>query len=110
MNSDLQVAILDRARTETRMDPHIRPEDQRPIVFASIEDIETTLSRTDASGFLQALAQASREKFTGWMLPNLHRTVEADKEHPYPLADRLSEVLPWLKSLRLDEVEEEPAP
>ncbi|MFK0299572.1 hypothetical protein ACIQTU_10165 [Brevundimonas sp. NPDC090276] len=102
MNSDLQIAILNRARAATASDPHIRAEDQRPIVFASIEDIETTLSRTDASGFLQALAQAAQEKFTGWMLPNLHRTVEGDAERPYPLADRLGEVLPWFKDLGLE--------
>jgi hypothetical protein len=96
MSSDRQQQVLTMARAlAARKDPLIETQDQRTIVFCSIEDLETTLQRCDERRFLRNLAAASEERFTGWMLPNIYTGDDEGLNKPYPLIDRMSEVLPW---------------
>jgi hypothetical protein len=96
MSSDRQQQVLTMAKAlAARKDPLIEAQDQRTIVFCSIEDLETTLQRCDEPRFLRDLAAASEERFTGWMLPNIYLSDDDGFDKPYPLIDRMSEVLPW---------------
>lgn len=60
-----QVHILQEAEAMCASDPRITAEDRRPVVFASIEELETTLERSDEAGFRSALREAATDRFTG---------------------------------------------
>lgn len=95
MNKQLQLHILREAEAMCASEPAILAEDRRPVVFASIEELEATLERGDETGFRNALREAATERFTGWMLPSVFREVETGVPRPYPMASRMAEVLPW---------------
>lgn len=108
MSSDRQQRVLAMARElAARKDPLIEAEDQRTIVFCSIEDLETTLQRSDEPRFLRDLAAAAEERFTGWMLPNINMSDEDGLDKPFPLIDRMAEVLPWWNKFRDEDDEAE---
>ena len=97
MSADLQRSVLDRARTMAwEKAVGIETCDQRPVVFCSIDDLESTLQRADEPLFVADLQRATEERFTGWMLPNVHRDIDTGIRKPFPLAHRLHEVLPWM--------------
>lgn len=102
MSSELQRQLIQIAgvRVGERY-PEITPEDQRPIVFCSIEELEQTLAGADETQFLADLGLATEDRFAGWLLPNVHRDATGDglANRPYPFADRLGEVLPWWDDL-----------
>ena len=93
--------ILAAARRMTQAeDPEIEEIDQRPIVFASIEDIELTLQNVDAQLFEVLLQRAkSADRFLGGTLRGLLQESEALPSRPFPLGTRLGEVLPWFDEL-----------
>lgn len=100
MSSDRQHQVLKHAEDlAAAKDPLIAAEDRRTIVFCSIEDLESTLHRSDEPRFLANLAMATEERFTGWMLPNIYKRGEDDLDRPFPLWERMSEVLPWWNGL-----------
>lgn len=104
MSNDRQQQVLAMARElAARKDPLIEAQDQRTIVFCSIEDLETTLQRCDEPRFLRDLAAAAEERFTGWMLPNIYMGGEDNLDKPFPLIDRMAEVLPWWNKFRDEE-------
>lgn len=103
MSSHRQQQVLSMAEAlAARKDPLIEAQDQRTIVFCSIEDLEITLQRCDESRFLRDLAAASEERFTGWMLPNIYMRDNDGLDKAYPLIGRMSEILPWWNRLGKD--------
>lgn len=101
MSSAFQKAALARGHAlANTKDPMITEEDRRTVVFASIEDVELTLRQADETLFVENLLAATQEQFRGWVLPNIHRTIDTGIDNRYPLADRLGEVLPWADAYR----------
>lgn len=71
-STDFQKGALERARVlSSERDPEIIEEDQRTVVFASIEDVELTLQATDERLFVERLQAGTEERFRGWVLPNI---------------------------------------
>jgi hypothetical protein len=96
-STDFQKGALERARLlSSERDPGITEEDQGPVVFASIEDVELTLQETDERLFVERLQAGTEERFRGWVLPNINQDAGTGIENPYPLGGRIAEVLPWI--------------
>lgn len=77
-------------------DPEISEDDQRRVVFASIEDIELTVQNADGP-LLEALLQraATADRFLGSTLRGMLEQGEMLPARPYALGGRIAEVLPW---------------
>lgn len=100
MSRQLQEHVLTLARAQAADDGGILEEDQRPVIFAAIQDFERLLLKTGLNGLKQTLAQASEERFLGWLLPDIGRDhLETDDNaRAYPFD--LGEVLPWWSELK----------
>lgn len=72
-------------------DGNILPEDRREIAFCQIEEVEAALESGTPDSFLNACREISSGEKKGW---SLH--VDCTDPRPYPFADRLKDVLPWL--------------
>jgi hypothetical protein len=98
MSRDFNGEILAVARRLAEADPDISPEDMRPIIICSIEDLEATFRRASEQNFLDALTAAVQDRFSGWLLSSIDRelTREAGVERqPRPFPFELGNVLPW---------------
>jgi hypothetical protein len=78
-------------------DSGILEQDQRPIAFFSITDLEATLGKASSKTFLQAVRAASTPKHKGWMLSSVHDifTDPNQTRKPYPFRSDMGKVLPW---------------
>lgn len=96
MSSAFQKAALAKARDLAAIkEPEIIDKDRRTVVFASIEDVELSLRRSDETLFVKNLLAATEEQFRGWALPGIHQDIDTGILNDYPLLDRLADVLPW---------------
>lgn len=98
MAGELQAEVIERARImAAEKDALILPEDQKPIAFFSITDMEASIIRATESSFGSAIRALATKEHHGWMLVNVHeRFIEEGAEpKPFPFHDRLGEVLPW---------------
>lgn len=97
---------LDRLMEEARVlagqiDPYITDEDRKPILFCSIEDLESTLAIASEDSFFEAAAAtASNLEFKGWSLVSVHQRISTEKrQNAYPFGDRIVGILPAWKLL-----------
>ncbi|ESQ84633.1 hypothetical protein AEAC466_06160 [Asticcacaulis sp. AC466] len=101
MSRNLQVHVLDRAKVKAKNEPGIELQDQKPIIFASIQYFERVLLQADEDLFLGTLAIARTEKFTGWLLPDIKKELRDDvEEKPYPFDP--GEIIPWWDELNVE--------
>ena len=90
--------VFDRARVLcAEKDRDILLEDQIPVAFCSIEDLERTVSTATPESFLAAVRTATEKRFRGYMLWTVHRDeVRVERQNnEYPFKERIAEVLPW---------------
>jgi hypothetical protein len=90
--------IMERAKTKAEASADITEIDEVPIVFGAIDDFEQTLSLARSlDAFVCTLRAATTEDFFGWQLLDVHTKLHgaAEEEGPYPLASKISELLPW---------------
>lgn len=79
-------------------DDQITSDDECPIGFIHINDLETLLHRTDEAGVLTVLRSIAAK--VGWGANELVREAEVvEVRRPYFFKDRLGEVLPWFDAL-----------
>ena len=99
MGGSLQRQLLMAASRLADQEGGIGSKDRRPVIFASIADVESVLTRADETAFAELLRVASHQASEGWMLPNVQRDAGlcAAEAKPYPFA--LDEVLPWWQSV-----------
>jgi len=95
MSRKLQDHVLERARDKAANEPGMEVQDQRPVIFASIQDFERVLVQTDEDGLFRTLSAASEERFLGWLLPNVRQELGEAVEDRKPYPFELSDILPW---------------
>jgi hypothetical protein len=89
--------VLAEANTLADEEENIAPEDRKPVFICPIHDLEATLSVASEDSFLASLKSSYEQKYSGWMLENIHRDRGAAKEfgeqrdYPFDIGD----VLPW---------------
>ncbi len=90
------VVNIARAMVMSR-DPDIIEEDQIPVIFCPIDELELTLSLATEASFFGAVNAATEERFQGWQLSSVHSNISPDiyESNGYPFEDRMVEVLPW---------------
>ncbi|WP_202964916.1 hypothetical protein, partial [Inquilinus limosus] len=98
---ELQGEVLAIAAGIADRDGGIIPEDRRGIVFCSIQDLEGTLAASNEEGFIRTVTEATDERYSGWLLPNIYRGIHGKdgrerKLFPFLLDD----VLPWWKDTK----------
>lgn len=94
MAADLRHAVTKRAEEIAAKDASITKADMRPVVFASVQELNDTLAQTERPEFLAALTYATTEKFDGYGLPEVARDcgVSLVKKR-YPMD--IGALLPW---------------
>lgn len=99
----MQREVLSIARTMAAdRDRGISGEDQIPIVFCPIGDLEETLRISTEQTLFKTLRAAAEEEFRGWLLWTIHRQLfpETNCANTYPFAEKLPDVLPWWSMFR----------
>jgi hypothetical protein len=100
MTHNQEETVLSKARQWcAENDSEILKEDECPISFSHVGDIEDLLHRTSMDGVLKVLALSANR--VGWGMAELGS--EEAVEHirrPYFFKDRLDEVLPWTTLLK----------
>lgn len=94
MARNLQEEVIATAMSLADENPDIKAEDRRAVAFCAIEDLETTLSRTDEDSFMRVLETIDEDRFVGWVLPDIYRKLDLSQEEPKPFPFRLDDVLP----------------
>ncbi|WP_027555277.1 hypothetical protein [Bradyrhizobium sp. Cp5.3] len=89
-----------------QIDADITDEDRRPILFCSIEDLESTLGIASETSFFQAVAAAaSNPEFKGWSLLSVHQRVSVgERQNAYPFEAKIADVLPAWKLLNSEAI------
>jgi len=101
MSQALREHVLANARARADKEPGMIPEDQRPVSFAAIQDFEGLAQRTDEAGFLRTLAATREERFHGWILPNIHRDLNAPLPEVKPYPFEVGDLLAWWNDLEV---------
>lgn len=99
MAQSLKQKVLTSANKLADKDSNISAEDRRTIVFCTIEDLELVLSYSDEDLFLHTLAVASEDRFVGWALPEIYRSVASENQTQKPFPFPLGGLLPWWDKL-----------
>lgn len=91
LSRELQEHVLAIARGRADQEPDMTEADQRPVVFATIQDFERLLRTTDEDGLLTTLSSAAEGGFLGWSLPR-GTADSADgamvsKDYPFDIGD-----------------------
>jgi hypothetical protein len=98
MANPLQDEVMTAAtQMAASKDSEILEQDQRPIAFFSITDLEATLVKATSKSFLQAIRAASTPTHKGWMLASVHDAFAEPTQtrKPYPFRSDMGKVLPW---------------
>jgi hypothetical protein len=102
MDQGLRAKIIQAATELAIKEGGINAEDQRPVIFCPITDLEHALSLSNEDQFVRTLKLASEEKYQGWGLQDVGRQGKPDapedarKEFPFDL----QEVLPWYERVQ----------
>jgi len=104
MTRPLKLQVLESARQMASRIPDMLPEDQIPILFCPIDDLERVFTRAHDDVFFQAIAAAHERGFYGWLLSGVAERVspEGHARNWYPFEDRMAEVLPWWRTRKSD--------
>ncbi|WP_372398182.1 hypothetical protein ABMY26_15725 [Azospirillum sp. HJ39] len=103
MANGIQEEVINLAKKiSENHDPDVIDEDQIPIVFCTISDLEQTLMAATEVSFVQTVQRATSEEFRGWQLWNVHNQLfsGANASRDYPFQDSLEEILPWWKEFK----------
>lgn len=95
--STFRKRVLDAARkVATQLDPDISPEDQKHVLFCSIEDLENTFERCSAASLFEAIENTRTPKYDGWSLFNVHQDAKGNEAqfNDYPFVGKIAEVNP----------------
>lgn len=90
--------VLRRARQIcVEKDPAISADDQVPVVFANVDDIEDLLRTSTDANLLKTLQEVLKPEKAGWMLAHLHVEIapgeQIDKGDP--LDQHMNDVIQW---------------
>ena len=85
---------LTRARDLASADPNITDVDMRPVVFASVQELNSTLAQTEKEGFLTVLRYATTDKYDGYGRPKVARSSGAQLVMKKYRTD-VAALLPW---------------
>ena len=98
MAAGLRNAAMKRAEEMAAKDADITKADMRRVVFASMQELNDTLAKTERSEFLAALAHATIDKYDGYGLPEVVRDCGVNLVRKrYPLD--IDALLPWWSKL-----------
>jgi hypothetical protein len=90
----LRDAAMKRAEEMATKDVDITKADMRRVVFASMQELNETLARTERAEFLAVLAHATTDKYDGYGLPEVARDCGISLVRKrYPLD--IGALLPW---------------
>jgi hypothetical protein len=98
-SGDLREKTIQAARTLAKETPKILLEDQKPIVFCSIESLEIVLLKSDEASFGRLIKAAASEKYRGWMLEILSKEINPERLENREFPFNLSDVLPWCSEI-----------
>lgn len=93
--STYRTKILEHAKElAAHLDPDITVEDQKHIVFCSIDDFENTVGRSSVESFFNAVDKSATPEYDGWMLFNIHErtTDDPSRKREYPFIGRIDEL------------------
>ena len=97
MAQDPHDKVFSEAKKLADQDGNIAEEDRRPVVICPIYDLESIFAKATEDTFLASLQASNEQKYSGWMLREVHRDSQAAKEFGpakrYPFD--LDKVLPW---------------
>lgn len=90
------VEVFVRARRlATERDPEISADDQIPVRFCMIDDLEKTLAKSTQESFLNTIAGSMDDEHRSWMLASIHDKLNPEVgifEREFPFSHRLAEV------------------
>jgi len=89
------------AQKRADVDSEITKDDQVPVIFCPITELEEVLNVATEDSFFKAIDEATEGRFQGWMLWGVHQEVASDLgiDNDYPFKNRIGEVLPWWDQL-----------
>lgn len=103
MSGEMQKDVINMARTiASSYGDEVSPEDMVPVAFASVGDLEDTYRTCSDGSFLKAVERLASDEYQGWMLNNVHDTLEmeARQNNEYPFEEEMVSVVPWWSILR----------
>jgi hypothetical protein len=89
--------VFEMAQAMALKDPNLTDQDKIPVTFGYIDDVETTLSRTDPAGFLSVVRAAASAKYQGWSLFATMRDLLPELGDPrdYPFDAEIKDHVRW---------------
>jgi hypothetical protein len=95
MSRELKAKVTDEAKALADKEGQITDEDRKPVVFSTIQELESVLSIATEDTFLAALKATQEERFKTWQFREVYRdsTPEKPPRKDYPF--KLDGVLPW---------------
>jgi len=95
MSRTLQQEVYKRAKDLSTRDFEISEEDQRPVLFCPIQDLEVILPQVNDIDFLTLLKAATEDRFSGWMLPKVIEQMSLQRDVAKEFPFQMEDVLPW---------------
>lgn len=105
MDAWMQMADMQRdqailaARNLIVDEPEVTGDDQRPIIFCSMQDLADVMIVSDEDQFLLALDSAKLDKYKGWDFRQVRRDA-AGQENGKTFPFDVGELLPWWNTLQ----------
>lgn len=99
MAGNLRIAAIGRANELAAFDVDIAEADKRPVVFASVQDLNDTFALTGTDEFFTVLGHAVPPRFEGYGLREVARECGVEltaRGFPLDVAD----VLPWWAKIK----------
>lgn len=94
MAKGLRDKSMERARELASADPDIIDVDMRRVIFASVQELNDTLSQTNEAEFISVLCHATSDKYEGYGLPEVARDCGVSLVNKsYPMD--VSALIPW---------------
>lgn len=90
--------VMEAARRMCAEREHeVTEEDQRPILFTSIQELELCLLRGTENTFFQSVAIAADGEHEAWLLSSIHEELLTDEteDRDYPFLGDIPRLLPW---------------
>lgn len=103
MASPMRAEVIAKAKNIIKKDSDILIEDQIPILFCPIADLERTLRKAGDTSFVSSVyAAATEEQYNGWMLSGVADKVTPSSITitPYPFEEKIADYLPWWNKIR----------
>ncbi|MCJ2126774.1 hypothetical protein [Methylobacterium sp. J-077] len=98
MSTPMQREVTNRAvKLAKSQESEITSEDQIPVIFCPIDDLELVLANCTSESLLETARKSAHDEFYGWMMYNVHQQLFPEIRHgrTYPFLEQLPEVAPW---------------